>query len=86
MLPLARLLDALANLRRWFTHSVARQFFVIDPRHLNMNVDAVEERTAEAILVAHHLRERVGAFFGQVSPITTRAGVHTDANFPSNVC
>ena len=54
-----RLLDPLANLCRWLAHLVARQLFVIHPRHLDMNVDPVQKRTADSILIAHHSGERV---------------------------
>ncbi len=79
VVPFARLFYPLTNFCGWFAQSVARQLFVIDAWYLDVDINAVEQRSANTVLTAHHLRQRVGALFGGVAPIATRAGVHTIA-------
>ncbi len=78
-LPLACGLYSLAYFRRWLALAIARQLFIVDARYFDVNVDAIKQRPADSILIAHHLRERVSAFFRGVAPIATRAVVHAIA-------
>jgi hypothetical protein len=48
----------------------------MDARHLGVNVDAIEQGSADPILIAHHLRERISTFFNWVAVPTARTGVH----------
>ena len=68
-LSLARAFDPRADRLRLFTQPIARQFLVIDARHLDVNIDAVEQWTTDAFLIAQHIRQRASAFLGWVAVI-----------------
>ncbi len=76
-----RFFNPFLDLRRRFSQMIPCQLFVIYPRHLDMNVDAVEEWPADALLIAQHLRERAGALFHRVAVITTGTGILTMCGF-----
>ncbi|HEU5384189.1 MAG TPA: hypothetical protein VFV38_53020, partial [Ktedonobacteraceae bacterium] len=49
------------------------QLLVIDARHLNMDVNTVQQRPADTFLVAHNRGSRAGAFAYRVAVIAARA-------------
>ncbi|HEU5382449.1 MAG TPA: hypothetical protein VFV38_44120, partial [Ktedonobacteraceae bacterium] len=51
------------------------QLLVIDARHLNMDVNTVQQRPADTFLVAHNRGSRTGAFAYRVAVIAARAPV-----------
>ena len=55
--------------------SLVGQLFIIDSRHLHMNVDTVHQRTADLLLVAGDGHGGTTAFFDGVAVKSTRAGV-----------
>ncbi len=46
---------------------------VIDARHFDMDVNAIQQWTADALLIAQDIRQRAGAFFHRVVKVTARA-------------
>ncbi len=56
---------------------ISGRFFVIDARHLNMNVDTVKQGTANAFLITQNLRQRIGTLFDRIAVVTARTGIHT---------
>ncbi len=75
-LHLARHDDALAYQGRRFAAAVVGEFFVWDTANLQMQVNAVEERSAQALLIALHHRRGAGAGVLVVAGPSARAGVH----------
>ena len=57
----ARLPHALAHGRRGFARLGGEQLVMAQARHLDVDVDAVENGAAEARLILRHLRRRAGA-------------------------
>jgi hypothetical protein len=57
---------------------VPGQFFVIDARNLDVNVNAVKEWTADAVLISYHLRERVRTFLQWIIVVTIGASLTKD--------
>lgn len=66
-LHLARLFHPAPNLLRWLAQQVAAQFFVLDARHGNVNVDPDQMRTLNAFLTAENLSGTTGAFLECIS-------------------
>ena len=75
-LHLARPLHPRADGGRRFSPGQVGQFLEGDARHIHMDVDAVHERPADALLVALHRTHRAGAFLLQVLKVAAGAGVH----------
>ena len=55
---------------------VVGQLFVVDMRHLDKDIHPVEERPADAPLVARHQAGGAGALAEGVAVVAARAGVH----------
>jgi hypothetical protein len=70
------LIDALANYLRGFPGVTAGEILVTYGRHLDLNVDAIEERAGYARAVALDLQRRTDAFFLRIGKKTARARVH----------
>jgi hypothetical protein len=62
--------NATANCLRWFPGFGPAQFLDRQWGRLNMEVDAVEQRSADAGAVALDLRRRAAAFVARVAKIT----------------
>ncbi len=77
-LPLARAEHPRANLGRalGLRERRARKLFELHRRHVNVDVDAVEERPRDAADVTLYLRGRASALARRVVPEAARAGVH----------
>jgi hypothetical protein len=65
----------------WLAQALAAQFLVVDARHVDVDVDAVEQRAGDALLVARHHRRRAGALLLGVSGIAAWAGMNTKRTF-----
>jgi hypothetical protein len=48
--------DPLAHRARWFALPLGGEFVVVDARHFHMDVDPVDQRAGEALLVARDHR------------------------------
>ena len=76
-LSLAGGLHALADVGGSLAEPVAAQFFVIHPRHLDVDVDPVEHRAGNPFLVLGHGRRGAGAGLLRIAIITARTRVHS---------
>ena len=56
---------------------VRGQFLVIDARHFNVDVDAVEHGAGDTLLVTGDHRIGAGALFDRITVVAARAGIHT---------
>lgn len=74
-LPRTGTLDAGTDGCRAFAAFEAHQLVVLDARHIDVYVDAVEQRPGKLALVARDHGGRAGAGFDWVAIITTRAGI-----------
>jgi hypothetical protein len=74
--------DTLANGVRRLTQLLPKELLVVDAWHVHMDVDAVEQRTGDALLVARHHRGRAGASLLWVLPVAAWAGLHGCSNLP----
>src|SRR5260370_12179666 len=52
------------------------QLLIIDAWNLHMNIDAVEQRATDALLIASDGGGRTGTFAHTIRIIATRAGIH----------
>lgn len=68
--------DSLADLNRRFSLRFFCEFFPGKSRHLDVDVDAVEERTRDARAVALDQLGGAGARFRGVSQVAAGAGIH----------
>ncbi len=75
-LRIAGALDALADRLRCLAQSVVRQLVVVDPRHLHVDVDPVQKRPADALLVSGHLGRGARTFSDGIAIEAAGAGVH----------
>jgi hypothetical protein len=75
-LDLAGGFDAGAHGLGGFTQAGIAQFFIFHARDVDVNVNAVEERTGDALLVFGHYAGGAGAGFDRVAVVTAGAGVH----------
>src|SRR5690606_25177781 len=75
-LPLARGDHALAHLARAFDGTRARELAVGDRRHLDLHVEAIEQRAGDARSIALHGARRTRAGVRRVAGVAARARVH----------
>ena len=75
LLPLSAGGDTCLDFLRFFPQSVVRQFFVIDARHLDKDINPVEERPADSFLVAGDSTLSAGALFEGVAKISAGTSV-----------
>ena len=70
-----RRLDACMDRRGWLPAAIVAELLKRDARDFDVNVDPVEQRAGEALLVAadHHRAARAGMF--GIAPIITRARI-----------
>ena len=71
----SRRLDACMDRRGWLPAAIVAELLKRDARDFDVNVDPVEQRAGEALLVAadHHRAARAGMF--GIAPIITRARI-----------
>ena len=74
-------LDAGANGAAGFAEAVSEELVVVDARDVNVDVDAVEERAGDALLVACDGSRTTGTFFLRVIGPTTWAGIFSISDF-----
>ena len=67
--------DALAHMGRGFGFSLAGQLFILDAGNLDVDVNAVEQRAGDALLVAADGAGRAGAGARGVAMVAARAPV-----------
>ena len=72
VVPFPRALDASANSGRVFYTTPVRQFLIIDARHFDMDINTVEHRPADALLITRDGSRRTGAFFDRIAKVATR--------------
>jgi len=65
-----------ADGRAWLAQAVVGQLVVLDAGHLDVNVDAVQQRPRDTLLVAADHAEGAGALVDRVAVIAAGAGVH----------
>ena len=75
-LPVTSGEDACPDFGGSFSGRTATQFFVLNGRHLYMDIDAVEERAGDFSHVALNHRRRAHALAGFVVEVAAGAGVH----------
>jgi hypothetical protein len=66
-LPFTGCLNPFLNLRRWFAKSPVGQFLVLDAGDFQVNVDAVQQRAGDALLIAGDGRWRTGALLDGIA-------------------
>src|SRR6478672_5838259 len=76
LLPLPGTDNPLADGSRIFLGAFAGDVAIFDRGHLNVQIDAVEQWTGNALPVSLHLKRPATAFAFQVAEISTRAWVH----------
>jgi len=69
-------IDPMANHRRGFTRIACRQILVAQRRHLDLDVDAVQQRTGDSGAVTLNLRGGAAAFFLGAGEKSARALMH----------
>jgi hypothetical protein len=77
----ARRGDPLAHRAGRLAQALDAELLVLDARHLDMDVDAVEQRIGDTLLVACDNCGRASAAFLRVQMPTTRAGMETNCTF-----
>ena len=76
LLPFARAVDAFTDRGGTFFRSIARDVAVFDRWHFDVQVDAIEQWTGNALPITLHLHRAATAFAFQIAEVATRAGVH----------
>ncbi len=74
-LPFPRCLHPATYRLRAFYIALIGQFLIINAGHLHMNIDAVQQWAADALLVARNRHRRTTALFHRVPPESTWAPV-----------
>src|SRR5262245_47426470 len=75
-LDVTRVIDALANHLRRFPGVTAGEILVADRRHLDLNIDAIEEWARYARAITLNLQRRADAFFLRIGEKAAGARVH----------
>jgi hypothetical protein len=57
-------------------YAAVRQLVELDPRHFDLDVNAVQQRSRDALLVLGHGGGSAGARLHQVAVVAAGAGVH----------
>jgi hypothetical protein len=73
--------DPRADGQRRLALALAAQLLVVDTRHVHVDVDPVEQRAGDALLVARDDRRRTGAGFLGVAMIPAGAGIMSKRQF-----
>jgi len=77
ILYLPRRLDAPSNRLAGLAEAVAAQLVVVHARHFDVDVDAVEQWSRDALLVFRDHRRRTGAGLLAVAIVAAWTGIHT---------
>jgi hypothetical protein len=77
VLTLSRGLHSRAHHRRRLAHTLAGELFIRHARHLDVDINAIQQRPADALLVARDHRRGTSTFLGGVTVIAARTGIHT---------
>ena len=67
--------DALANGGGSFLSAFTRDVAIVDSRHFNVQIDAIKQRTRDALTVALYLDWAAAAFALEIAEVTARAGM-----------
>src|SRR6476646_4541365 len=76
LLPLPGTDNPLADGSRIFLSAFAGDVAIFDRRHFNVQIDAVEQWTGNALPVSLHLKRPATAFAFEISEIAARTGIH----------
>src|SRR6266550_3585689 len=68
--------DALANGGGSFLSAFAGDIAIVDSRHFNVQIDAIKQRTRDALTVALYLNWAAAAFALEIAEVTARTGIH----------
>jgi hypothetical protein len=74
-LPLARKSHALTDRSGTFLHPLARNIAVFYGRHLDVQIDPIEQRSGNSLPITLDLERPTSAFPFQIAEITARAGI-----------
>ena len=74
--PFTRLGHALLHIGTAFAFSRSQQLLRRQRRHFHMQIDAVQQRPADASLIARHLIGRAATGPHARTPVATGAGIH----------
>ena len=73
---------ARANGAWWLALPGSRQLLVVDTQHIHIDLDPVEQRPRDALLVTRHHRRRAGAVFLWILPVDAWAGIQGCFDLP----
>ena len=76
LLAFTRTNDPVANLARNFLHAFAGHVAIFDGRNLDVQIDAIEQRTGDALSITLHLERAATAFAFQIAEISARTRIH----------
>src|ERR1700730_11966226 len=76
LLNAARVTNALSNRHRAFFGAFARDIAIFHRRDLDMQIDAIEQRTGNALTITLHLERAATAFPFQIAKISAWTRVH----------
>ena len=76
LLPFARRADALANRGGIFLRAFAGDVAIFHRRHFDVQIDAIEQRTGNALAITLHLHRAATAFAFQIAEISAGTGIH----------
>jgi len=77
----ARRGDALAHRAGWFALPFSGQLIVIHARHIHMDVDSIDQRAGESLLVARDDGCRTGTLPLGIAGVAAWAGMNTKRTF-----
>src|SRR3990170_7221687 len=69
-------LDALTHLRGGLAHPIVGQLLELHARHFDVDINPIQKRTGDALLIAGHSGRRACTLTLGVPEVSTRAGVH----------
>src|SRR5262249_6242779 len=76
LLSLARGRNAFPNCARRLLRTFTRHLAIFDRRHLNMEIDSVQQRSGDALPVTLHLARTAAAIALQIAKVTARTRIH----------
>src|SRR5438552_7817751 len=76
LLAFAGMDDAFANGSGSFLSAFTGDVAIVDSRHFNVQIDAIKQRTRDALTVALYLDWAAAAFALEIAEVTARAGIH----------
>src|SRR5207248_10487249 len=76
LLAFAGMDDAFANGSGNFLSAFTGDVAIFDSTHFNVQIDAIKQRTRDALTVALYLDWAAAAFALEIAEVTTRVGIH----------